>query len=278
MLVQTRLFQWVMIASCLFIASIVSIQAEDAQQVQAVTPSTSGSMPTTMQKSMDPNVWAQMMAMMMNPQKSSSGATCALCHEAADVARFQKDFGPMMHAMWQPYKAMMNPQMMTSMMDPNAYMGMMGSMMNPAMYMNMMNPMMGMMAPMMGMMGPMMNPMNMMNPMGMMGPMMGMMNPMNMMNPMGMMGPMMGMMNPMNMMNPMGMMGPMMGMMNPMNMMNPMGMMGPMAGGMNMYGGNPTTQPGSGQAMDPKQHGQWFSQWTDMMKNFLPKSDSQPGQ
>ena len=250
MLVQTRLFQWVMIASCLFIASIVSIQAEDAQQAQAATPSTSGSMTTTMQKSMDPNVWAQMMAMMMNPQKSSPGATCALCHEAADVARFQKDFGPMMHAMWQPYKAMMNPQMMTSMMDPNAYMGMMNpmNMMNPAMYMNMMNPMMGMMGPMMA----------------------------SMMNPMGMMGPMMGMMNPMNMMNPamyMNMMYPMMGMMGPM-----MGMMGPMAGGMNMYGGNPTTQPGGGQAMDPKQHGQWFSQWTDMMKNFLPKSDSQPGQ
>ncbi len=136
--------------------------------------------------------------------------------------------------------------------DMNAMMGMM----NPAMYMNMMNPMMGMMNPAMGM--------NMMNPMmGMMNPMMGM----NMMGPMmGMGAPMMGsMMNPMmgmNMMYPMmGMMGPMSGMMNP---MSGMGMM-PNMGSTN--NSNPM-----GQMMDPKQYEQWFSQWTEMMKNMTPQT------
>ncbi len=268
MLFQNKLFQWGIIASCLFAAGIASIQAEETQQPQATTPSASEGMSTAMQKTMDPNVWTQMMAMMMDPQKSSPASNCVLCHDAAEVAQYQKDFGPMMDAMWQPYKAMMNPQMMAMMMDPNTYMSMMGPMMNP---MSMMGPMMNPMS----MMGPMMNPMSMMgpmmNPMSMMGPMM---------NPMSMMGPMMNPMSMMGpMMNPMSMMGPMM---NPMSMMglmmNPMSMMGPMAGGMNMHGGNAMAQPGGGQTMDPKQHGQWFNQWTDMMKNLLPKSDSQSGQ
>ena len=124
--------------------------------------------------------------------------------------------------------------------DMNAMMGMM----NPAMYMNMMNPMM---APAMGMMNPMMG-------MNMMYPMMGMMNPSMMMNPM------MGM----------NMMYPMMGMMNPSMMMNPMGTMG--MPGMGMHGGNPMGQMPGGQMMDPKQYEQWFSQWTEMMKNMTPQT------
>ena len=153
-------------------------------------------MTAEMQKSMDPNTWMQMMQMMMYPNATAMGS-CALCHEGEDLARYKKDFGPMMEAATNMYKAAgphqaaqyMNPMM--GMMNPN----MMGGMMNPAMYMNMMYPMMGMMGPMMGMMGPMMNPMGMMggmmNPMTMMNPMMGMMNPSmmgGMMNPMGMMG------------------------------------------------------------------------------------------
>jgi len=144
-----------------------------------------------MQKSMDPQVWTQMMGMMMDPAKMMSMESCALCHDGEDLARYSKDFGPMLEASQQMGQLMSPHQMMQS-MNP-----MMSSMMNP--------------------MAMMMNPMTMMYPMmGMMGPMMGMMNPM-----------MMGMMNPMTMMNPMMMGG---SMMNPMmmggNMMNPMGMGG----------------------------------------------------
>ena len=110
----------------------------------------------------------------------------------------------------------------------------------------------------------------MMNPMGMMGPMSGGMG--GMMNPMGMMGPMSGGMG--GMMNPMSMMYPVMGMMGP--------MMGPMSGGMGgmggVHGGNPMGQMPGGQMMDPKQYEQWFSQWTETMKNFTPQAQSQAKQ
>ena len=145
-----------------------------------------------MQKSMDPNVYMQMMQMMMDPNATAMGS-CALCHEGDDLARYQKDFGPMMDAATGMYKVA-GPHQATQYMNP------MMSMMNPAMYMNMMGPMMGMMGPMMnpmGMMGPMMNPMGMMgggmNPMGMMG---------GGMNPMGMTGGGYGTSNPMGMMDP----------------------------------------------------------------------------
>ena len=271
MLVQNKLFRLVAISTCLFIAGVASCQAEEAKKNQTATPGMQNKTPA-MQKAMDPNVWSNMMAMMVDPEKAMSLESCAQCHEGEDLARYQKDFGPMMEAM-KPMMSMMNPHMMSSMMNP-----MMG-MMNPMM--GMMNPMMGMMNPMMGMMNPMMGMMNpmmgMMNPMmGMMNPMMGMMGPM--MNPMGMMGPMM---------NPMGMMGPMSGgmggMMNPMSMMYPMmGMMGPMSGGMGgmggVHGGNPMGQMPGGQMMDPKQYEQWFSQWTETMKNFTPQAQSQAKQ
>ena len=181
MLVPIKMLRIAVITICMFAVGVISIHAEEKKE-QAAYPGWEG-MTHAMQKSMDPNVWSQMMAMMMDPSKSSPIASCALCHEGEDVARFQKDFGPMMDAMWQPYKSMMNPHMMTSMMNPNAYMSMMGPMMNPAMYMNMMGPMMAMSGPMMGQM---MNPMGWMNPamyMNMMYPMMGMMGPM--MGPMG---------------------------------------------------------------------------------------------
>ena len=251
MLFKNRLLRGVFAASCLFTVCIISLQAEETPTPQATT--TPSGMSKAMQYSMDPNVWTQMMGIMMDPQNSSPMATCVLCHEPQDVARYHADYGSLMDMMWQPYQAMMNPHAMTSMMNPNSYLGSFGGMMNPAMYMNMMYPMMGMMGPMMGpMMGSMMNPAMYMN----------MMNPamyMNMMNPM--MGPMT---------NPMGMMNPMMGpMTNPMGMMNPMSPMSPTPG----YGGQSPHSPGS-QQMDTEQHKQWFDQWTDMMKNFLPNSGS----
>jgi hypothetical protein len=214
---KNYIFQSITIAICLVMASFTSIQAEEKNTNQYSMQS----MSSAMQKSMDPNVWSNMMAMMMNPEKAMSMESCAQCHDAEDVARYAKDFGPMMEAM----KPMM-------------------SMMNPNMYMNMMYPMMGMM-----------NPMAYMN---MMGPMMGMMNPM-----------MASMMNPMAYMN---MMGPMMGMGGMGSMMNPMGMMGGMGmPGMSAHGSNPMGQMPGGQMMDPKQYEQWFSQWTEMMKNMTPQ-------
>ena len=124
---------------------------------------------------------------------------------------------------------------------------------------------------------PMFNPAMWMNPMTWMNPgnYMSLMNPMVWMNPANYM----QMMNPMaymNMMYPMmGMMGPMMGMTAPMmgGYGNPMAMMNPMMGG--MHGGNPMAQMPGGQMMDPKQYEQWFSQWTDMMKQFTPQTQKQ---
>ena len=105
---KNRLYRSATCVACLLIVSVAGLHAEEAQQAQPAQGSME-SMTDAMQKSMDPNVWTQMMGMMMNPQQSSPIATCALCHEGSDVARYQKDFGPMMDAMWEPYKAMMNP-------------------------------------------------------------------------------------------------------------------------------------------------------------------------
>ena len=164
MLLNNRLLRWVLIASCLLTACVISLHAEETPAPQAA-PAPSD-MSKAMQHSMDPNVWMQMMAIMMNPQNSSSLDACALCHEPQEIAEYHASFGPMLDMMWQPYKAMMNPHAMTSMMNPNTYMGSFGGMMNPAMYMNMMYPMMGMMGPAMymnmmyPMMGSMMEPCN----------------------------------------------------------------------------------------------------------------------
>ena len=169
----------IIISSILYFIGISNAHAEESKPAYSME-----GMTKAMQKSMDPNVWTQMMAMMMNPTKASAMESCALCHEGEDLARYQKDFGPMMEMAFNMYKPMsphgsmqyMGPAM--NMMNP----AMMGGMMNPMMYMNMMYPMMGMMGPMMGMMGPMMNPMGMMAPM--MNPM-GMMGGYNAANPMG---------------------------------------------------------------------------------------------
>ncbi len=169
MLVSFKIVRMVIISMCFFMCGVFNLQAEEAQ-----TQNSYAGMSDAMQKSMDPQVWTNMMAMMMNPEKMMSMESCAQCHDGEDVARYAKDYGPMMEAM-KPMAEMMSPHMMAQMMNPNTYMSMMYPMMNPAMYMNMMAPMMGMMGPMsMGMMNPAMY-MNMMYPMmGMLGPMTGM--------------------------------------------------------------------------------------------------------
>ena len=187
-----KIVQSITVAVCLFLVLAATIQADEHAGKNAENKPNAGAahfnwgqMTPAMQKSMDPSVMANMMNMMMtSPDKMMSMESCAQCHTGEDIARYQKDFGPMMEAM-KPMMNMMNPMM-----------GMMYPMMAP-----MVNPMMGMMGPTMGMMNPMMAPM-----MGMMGPMMYPMKDMNS----AMMSPMMGMMNPMMapMMNPMGMMDP----------------------------------------------------------------------
>ena len=173
-----------LIAAAFVVGIGAAVNAEENASSSAAMPG----MTHAMQKTMDPEVWSKMMGMMMDPAKAMSMESCAMCHEGDDLARYAKDFGPMMDASQQMAK-FMSPHQMMQMANP-----MMGMMMNP---MSMMYPMMGMMGPMMGMMNPMM---------------MGMMNPMAMMNPMTMMNPMMmgGMMNPMMMggsnANPMGQM------------------------------------------------------------------------
>ena len=247
---MNRKMTGMVLAISLGLASTLTMAQETkpADTKSTIAPLAPG-MSYAMQKSMDPNVWIQLMNGMMSGQFQGQPAvaSCAGCHTGEDLARYQKDYGSMLHAM-NPMMAMTNPQ---------AY----GSMAS-----GMMAPMTGMMGPMTGMMGPMSG--MMMAPMGMMNPMMS--------NPMGMMGPMMnpmGMMGPM--MNPMGMMGPMM---NPMNMMNPMGMMGSMSGMMPGMAGGGVPQIGSSgmpnpqSMMDPSQYEKFYKQWSDMVSKMMPQA------
>lgn len=94
----------------------------------------------TMRKSMDPKTWMQMMTNMMNPHGSSPEAMCASCHQGEDLARYQKQFGPMMSSSWNQYKSMMDPHTMGSNMNPAMMTQMMHQMM--AIPMQMMMPMM----------------------------------------------------------------------------------------------------------------------------------------
>jgi hypothetical protein len=231
------LFRNLLLVSLVALVGFSTVSAEDEKPAAMMGME---GMSHSMQKSMDPQVWMQMMTMMMDPAKAASMESCALCHEGEDLARYTKDFGPMMEPMQGMAKAF-SPHQMVSQMNP--FMNSMGGMMNP-----------------MSMMGPMMNPMSMMSmmypAMGMMGPMMGMMGPM--MNPMGMMGGMGGM-------NPMSMMGPMM---NPMGMMGGMGGMNPMMG---MMGGGANNANPMSSMMKPEQYTDWFNQ---MMKSFTPAESS----
>ena len=227
-------------------ATLTNLAIAQSDETQAAPAATA--MSPAMHKSIDPNVWATMMMQMM--QSPNPIATCANCHTGEDLARYQKEYGPMFNMM-QPAMGMMNPAMWGQMMTPA--MGMAAPMMNPMM--GMMNPAMGMINPMMGMMNPMMG--------NMMAPATGMMNPMAMGN---MMVPMMSMMGP-----GMGMMGSMSGM----NMPNPWtmeNMMGPMSGMTNP--GAVTPGKVMPQMMDPKQYEKMFNAWMQMM----PESGQQQAQ
>lgn len=72
-------------------------------------------------KMMDPNTWATMMTMAMDPRIWTNPiSSCAACHDNEDVGRYQQVFGP--------YTSMMNPAMWST---PDAYNEMMSSMFDP---------------------------------------------------------------------------------------------------------------------------------------------------
>ena len=212
MISPQKLIQLFVITICLFIVGVASIQAEEMKSQPAYPmPSMHGMpgipMPSTesmnyaMQKMMDPNTMTLLMAYMMNPKDVTVEAMCITCHMGEDIARYQKYYGPMLNAMWQPFQTAM---------DPATFSGMMG----------MADPMMGGYGSMGGG-NPMFNPAMWMNPMTWMNPG----NYMSLMNPMVWMDPA----NYMQMMNPMaymGMMNPMMGGYgNPVGQMPGMGQM-----------------------------------------------------
>ena len=101
----------------------------------------------SMRKSMDPNTWMQMMTNMMKPYATSPVEMCASCHQGEDLARYQKQFGPMMQSSWNQYQTMMDPHAMGAIMNP--------AMMNQMMHQMMTIPMQMMMPMMNG--GPGMN-------------------------------------------------------------------------------------------------------------------------
>ncbi|UCH41573.1 MAG: hypothetical protein JSU67_07885, partial [Gammaproteobacteria bacterium] len=147
----------------LILALMLGLSASLAQAAESTQdPAAQGEavVSEAMHKSMDPAVWTKLMNSMMSGELQGQPiiAACVECHTSEDIARYQEEYGGMMHAM--------NPMM--QMASPQFYGNAAG----------------GMMAPMTGMM---------MAPMGMMTPMM--MAPMGMMNPM-MMAPMTGMMMP----------------------------------------------------------------------------------
>ncbi len=82
----------------------------------------------TMNKTVDPQVYANLMQQMFtNPTgfMTNPNATCSQCHTDEDMQRISKTMGPMMQ--------MMNPG---NWMNPNAYMQMMVPMMDPETYTN----------------------------------------------------------------------------------------------------------------------------------------------
>ncbi len=110
----------------------------------------------SMQKSMDPSTWMKMLTSMINPHGTSPEAMCALCHREKEVTRYQRQFGPIMEPTWNQYKAMMDPHVMGSMMNPAAMTQMMHQIV--AMPMQMMAPMMNSRAGPSGMLPNVMNP------------------------------------------------------------------------------------------------------------------------
>ena len=104
----------------LLTASFIPLQANEKDEwtTTSLPFGVSGFTPA-MQKIMQPNTWFLMMSNMMNPQQTTAIGICASCHEGQDIARFQQSFGPMMNAMWEPYKAMIGSY---SSMNPTGFM------------------------------------------------------------------------------------------------------------------------------------------------------------
>ena len=128
MFTSKKLISIFIILIALLVAGFIPLQANEKEE-SMTTPMPYASMlfggpgfTPAMQKMMQPNTWFQMMSNMMNPQQASPIDMCASCHEGQDIARFQQNFGPMMNAMWEPYKAMMSSY--TSMNPAGFVMGM----------------------------------------------------------------------------------------------------------------------------------------------------------
>ena len=96
------------------------LKAQDQQAAPAYGDATRAAQ--SIAKTMDPNTWAVMMTMSMDPRIWANPiSSCAACHDNQDVGRYQQVFGPYA-------SAMMNPMSMAS---PDAYNTMMASMMDP---------------------------------------------------------------------------------------------------------------------------------------------------
>src|SRR5210317_939525 len=101
--------------------SAITALATAAESTPEGTDAASGhkDLSYAVQKSMDPNVWMKLMNDMMTGklQGQPAIASCVGCHTPEDIARYQKDFGGMMHSM-DPMMQMANPQAYTGMMAP----------------------------------------------------------------------------------------------------------------------------------------------------------------
>lgn len=115
------------IASGLFFVLLVTVLASNSlraqdQQTAPAADEVSRAAAQSIAKTMDPNTWAMMMTMSMDPRIWANPiSSCAACHDNEDVGRYQQVFGPYMSAMMNPM-TMANPEayndMMASMTDP----------------------------------------------------------------------------------------------------------------------------------------------------------------
>ena len=109
------------------IAGLAIATAVQAQEPQVPMPGMSmPGMTSAMQKSMDPQAYANMLQLLSsNPAIVSNPVTlCAQCHDEEAVERYQKTLLP-------AYQLMMNP---AAWMNPNAYTQAMMPMMDPETY------------------------------------------------------------------------------------------------------------------------------------------------
>lgn len=99
-------------ALAVFNSSAVMAQAQPAAPKPAAVTGAAYSMARTM----DPNAWAQMMTMSMDPRIWMNPiSSCAACHDNEDVGRYQQVFGPFVSGMMNP-AMMSNPESYNEMM------------------------------------------------------------------------------------------------------------------------------------------------------------------